>query len=183
MSLPETVEVRKLTVREFHALEPVLDPGYRYELLDGRILVMPIPGNPHAVVLDELNAQFSRQARPGLHVSSGGLWLNETTELLPDLSLLDRKRRGRENPPAATAKLVIEVSDTTFDRDTGEKLQAYRAAGVPEYWVADVRGRCVLRHLLPDYRAEAFSEGALSPRAYPDVIIDLGTLFEGLGGE
>jgi Uma2 family endonuclease len=183
MSLPTIVEARKLTVREFHALEPVLDPGYRYELLDGRILVMPIPGNPHAAVLDELNAQFSRQARPGLHVSFGGLWLNETTELLPDMSLLDRKRRGPENPPAATAKLVVEVSDTTFDRDTGEKLQAYQAAGVPEYWVVDVQGRRLLRHLLPDYRAEAFTEGALGPQAYTDALIDLGTLFEGLEGE
>jgi Uma2 family endonuclease len=55
--------------------------------------------------------------------------------------------------------------------------------GVPEYWVVDVQGRRVLRHLLPDYRAEAFTEGALSPQAYPDVLIDLGTLFEGLEGE
>ena len=77
----------------------------------------------------------------------------------------------------------VEVSDTTFDRDTGEKLQAYRAADVPEYWVVDVQGRRVLRHLLPDYRAEAFSEGALSPQAYPGVPIDLRTLFEGLEGE
>lgn len=59
MSIPVIVEAHKLTVREFHALEPVLGPAYRYELLDGRIVVMP-PGNPHAVVLDELNAQFSR---------------------------------------------------------------------------------------------------------------------------
>ena len=146
--------------------------------------------------------QFAQaQARFGLHVSFGGLWLNETTELLPDLSLLDRKRRGRENPPAATAKVVVEVSDTTFDRDTGEKLQAYQAAGVPEYWVVDVQGRRVLRHLAPDYRSETFAGSApegllnaategpfnrppaaappLSPRAYPDVSIDVGALFAG----
>jgi len=62
---------------------------------------------------------------PGLMTRLGGLWLDETSELLADLSLLDRKRRGRENPPAASAKLVVEVLETIFDRDTGEKFQAY----------------------------------------------------------
>lgn len=72
MSLPETVEVHKLTVREFHALEPFLDPDRRHELLDGRIFVMPIPGNPHTIALNELTAEFMLQRRAGLYVSLGG---------------------------------------------------------------------------------------------------------------
>ena len=202
MSLPKTVEVHKLTIPEFHALEPFLDPDRRHELLDGQILSMPIPGTPHSVALSELNAQFSRQARHGLYVWLGGLRVTATSELLPDLCLLERKPPRPDSPPAAAAKLVIEVSDTTFDRDTGEKLQAYQAAGVPEYWVVDVQGRRVLRHLAPDYRSETFAGSApegllnaapegqfnrppaaappLSPQAYPDISIDVGALFTGL---
>lgn len=78
------------------------------------------------------------------------------------------------NPNASEAKLVVEISYSTLSRDTHEKLQAYQAAGVPEYWVIDLPGRRVLRHLLPDYRAEAFTERALGPQAYPAVLIDLG---------
>ncbi|MBW0000234.1 MAG: Uma2 family endonuclease [Verrucomicrobia bacterium] len=164
MSLPETVEVHKLTVREFHALEAFLSPDRRHELLDGQIYVMSPPGNPHSSVLDELDDQFRMQRRPGLCVSSGGLRLSETTEFWPDLCLLETRRQGGGNPAARTARLVVEVSDSTLDYDTGDKRRAYQAAGVPEYWVVDVQGRRVLRHLAPDYAPEAFEPpGALSP--------------------
>ena len=174
---PETVEAHKLTVEQFHDVGPFLDPRHRHELLDGKIRTMPPPGDPHSSVLDELNRQFVRQERRGLCVSSGGLRLSETTELWPDLCLLERKRDGRGNPPAPSARLVVEVSDTTLGDDTGDKLRAYQAAGVPEYWVVDVNGRRVLRYLAPDYAPEAFTEGNLSPQAYPDASIDVGALF------
>jgi Uma2 family endonuclease len=141
MSLPETVEVHKLTVPEFHALEPLLDPDRRHEPLDGQIIVMPIPGNPHTVALNELTAQFMLQRRAGLYVSLGGLRASETTELLPDLCLLEQKPSGPDNSPARAAKFVVEVAHTTLAYDTGDKLRAYQQAGVPEYWVMDVAGQ------------------------------------------
>ena len=182
MSLPETVEVHKLTVREFHALEPLLDPERRHELLDGQILVMPPPGNPHSFVAFLLLQWFLARQRPGLHPWPGGLRLNEVTEVWPDLTLLSRPPRpGPDNPLCSEATLVVEVSRTTLAYDAGDKLRAYQQAGVPEYWVVDVQGRHVLRHLAPDYRSETFAGSGtpLSPRAYPDVSIDVGALFAG----
>ncbi len=174
-----TIEVHKLTIREFHALEPFLDPDRHHELLDGQIVVMPIPGNAHSITLNELTAQFVLQRRTGLYVSLGGLRASETTELLPDLSLLEQKPSGPDNPPAGVAKLVVEVAHTTFAYDTGDKLRAYRQAGVPEYWVVDVAGHRLLRYLAPEYYCQIFSgsQTPLSPQAYPDVAIDVGALF------
>ena len=91
--------------------------------------------------------------------------------------LTDGPEARPDNPGVSLAKLVIEVSDTSLRGDTHEKLQLYQAAGVPEYWAVDVRGRRVLRYLAPDYAPEAFTEGTLSPQAYPDVSIDVGALF------
>lgn len=48
--------------------------------------------------------------------------------------------------PAAAVKLIVEVSDTTLADDLGDKLEDYAKGGLPEYWIADVRGRLVLRH-------------------------------------
>ncbi|MBV9998631.1 MAG: Uma2 family endonuclease [Verrucomicrobia bacterium] len=184
MSLHTTVEARKLTIREFHALEPVLDPDYRYELLDGKILVMPVPGNPHTTVWRRLRRQLLRHERPGLYPWEGGLVLGDNDEPWPDLTLVALDPEGRPtNPNASEAKLVVEISCSTLSRDTHEKLQAYQAAGVPEYWVIDVSGRRVLRHLLPGYETQAFSAGPLSPQAYPDVTIDVGALFQDLKGQ
>lgn len=181
MSFHTTVEARKLTVRQFHALEPVLDPDYRYELLDGKILVMPVPGNPHTTVWRRLRRQFLRHESPGLYPWEGGLVLGENDEPWPDLTLVAFDPEGRaDNPSASEAKLVVEISCSTLSRDTHEKLQAYQAAGIPEYWVIDVPGRRVLRHLLPEHDAQAFSAGPLSPRAYPGVTIDIEALFQSL---
>jgi Uma2 family endonuclease len=177
MSAPKTVEAYKLTVRDFHALFPLLDPDRRHELLDGQIFVMPIPGTPHMRALRRLERQFLRHEGPGLCVWAGGLILSERAEVLPDLML--REAEPPEDAPAALpaqVKLVVEVSDATLHRDTRKKLRAYRQAGVAEYWVLDVQGRQVLRHLPPAYAPEAFT-AALSPQAYPDVTIDVGALF------
>ena len=181
MSFPKTVEVYKLTVRDFHALFPLLDPDLRHELLDGQIYIMPIPGTPHTRALDRLYRQLLRQERPGLHVWTGGLVLSEHDEVLPDVTLLEAEPpENAPTPTAAAARLVIEVADTTLHRDTHKKLRAYQAAGVPEYWVVDVAARLVRRYLAPDYQAQPFAAGApLSPQAYPDVTIDVGALFAG----
>jgi Uma2 family endonuclease len=96
--------------------------------------------------------------------------------------LLNRPPRpGPDNPPCSEATLVVEVSRTTLSYDVGDKLRAYQQAGVPEYWVVDVQGRHVLRHLAPDYRSQTFAGSGtpLSPQAYPDVSIDVGALFTG----
>ena len=180
MSLPETVEVHKLTVPEFHALFPFLDPDRRHELLDGVIFTMSPLGKPHVLVWRRLLRRLLSFERPGLWVWEGHLILSETYEPWPDLALLSQEPEalpGEDNPPVALAKLVIEVSDTSLRGDTRQKLRAYQAAGVPEYWVLDVRGR-LLRHVAPDYQAQPFAAGdTLSPQAYPDVSIAVGALF------
>lgn len=89
----------------------------------------------------------------------------------PDLTLPAREPDARQpySPDALQARLVVEVAHPTADFETGPKRAAYQAAGVPEYWVVDVPGRRVLCHLAPDYQAETFAAGLLSPQAYPDV--------------
>lgn len=48
--------------------------------------------------------------------------------------------------PASAVRLVVEVSDSSLLDDLGAKLEEYAAAGLAEYWVADVKGRLILRH-------------------------------------
>jgi len=51
--------------------------------------------------------------------------------------------------PVAAVKLVVEVADSTLEDDLGEKRDEYAEAGLPEYWVADVKGGRIVRHADP----------------------------------
>jgi Uma2 family endonuclease len=44
---------------------------------------------------------------------------------------------------------VIDMADSSRERDLQEKLPLYAAAGIAEYWVVDLRARRLLRHREP----------------------------------
>lgn len=70
--------------------------------------------------------------------------------------------------PVTALFLVIEVSDSSLEQDLGQKAHLYAAAGVPEYWVADVNGRVIHQMWAPDggkygeHRETAFSDSLTS---------------------
>ena len=39
-----------------------------------------------------------------------------------------------------TARLVVEVADSSLDFNLGDKASLYAAGGIPEYWVIDLPG-------------------------------------------
>ena len=83
--------------------------------------------------------------------------------------------------PSAAVRLVVEVAATTFADDIGEKPEDYAAGGLTEYWVADVKGRLVLRHTGPQPDSYAQREyarfgEAFSSLAYPTLKVDTSAL-------
>ena len=48
-----------------------------------------------------------------------------------------------------TARLLIEISASSLRHDLGRKLRLYARTGVPEYWVADVGARQIIRMHAP----------------------------------
>ena len=80
------------------------------------------------------------------------------------------------HPGAADISLVIEISDTSLAFDLGEKLALYKAAGIQEYWVIDLKARQVHCFVAPASRHQTLSN-TISPVAWPDIRIDLRELF------
>jgi hypothetical protein len=82
----------------------------------------------------------------------------------PDVVVVDHVA-GRVAHPR-TALLVIEVADSSLHVDTAIKPALYAAAGVPEYWVVDVRRRRVQVFSTPldrQYSATDLFEGSALP--------------------
>jgi Uma2 family endonuclease len=47
-----------------------------------------------------------------------------------------------KTPEPADVALLVEISDTTYDRDRGQKWNAYSKGGIPVYWIVNLgRGR------------------------------------------
>ncbi len=71
--------------------------------------------------------------------------------------------------------LIIEFSNTSLAKDTEEKRRAYAAAGIADYWVANLRDGELIVYRQPvdgDYQVEQrLRQGVIFPLAFPDVVV------------
>ena len=61
----------------------------------------------------------------------------------PDLLWVRAGRYLNRHPTAADVRLAIEVSDSSLQADLIEKAELYGQAGIVEYWIIDIQGRCI----------------------------------------
>jgi hypothetical protein len=177
---------RKLDVETvYHLLETGrIGPDERVELVDGELLTMPAIGSKHSSVTSRLIEQlFDATDRAAVLVTgSMPLRLDRYNELEPDVVVVKRRDDdyAQSHPTPADTLLVIEVSDSTRAFDRGRKAELYARFGVAEYWVVDLVARHVRVHRTPEGGAygevEMVAEGALTPRALPDVALDVAAL-------
>lgn len=132
----------RINVREY---ERIVAAGAledeRIELIDG-FLVKKMPKNPpHSwttrKILDLLEGflppgWFWRLEQP--------VRIPDFDEPEPDIAIVsgsndDYKYR---TPEPADIALLVEVSESTLDRDQGERLSAYAKGGVPVYWIVNL---------------------------------------------
>jgi len=127
----------------------------RVELRRGMILKMSPQYFPHADVkdrlLDALKTGIAACALNWRAISEVSVECGDGFEPMPDIVLLDLElfTFGRGPAPSAAVMLVVEVADTTLKDDLGAKRDEYAEAGLPEYWVADVKGGRIVRHADP----------------------------------
>jgi Uma2 family endonuclease len=120
-------------------LDAMPDDGRRYELLDGAIVVTPAPGPAHQNVVGRLWRLLDDASPPGLKAYFAPLdtALPTGDVLEPDV-LVVRRDTITEKDVTGVPLLAVEVlSPSSRRRDVGDKLTAYRDAGVPSYWVVD----------------------------------------------
>lgn len=127
--------------------------GRRTELIDGDVIVMPPQFRPHGMVklelYDELLVRLRAMGSPLRPVVEFSLDLSETSMPDPDITVTSEPR-GLNAIPLKSVRLIVEVSDATLADDMGKKLRLYAAAGIPEYWVADVNGRVIFQAWNPN---------------------------------
>ena len=134
--------VHRWTMEEYHQMA---DLGWfqdrRVELIDGEIMEMPAPRNPHVVSMsvteDALRAAFGA----GFWVrTQSPLNVGPAAEPQPDVAVVTGKPRDYTDHPT-TAVLVVEISDATLSYDRNHKGGLYARAAIADYWIVNLINR------------------------------------------
>ncbi|MDX2257315.1 MAG: Uma2 family endonuclease [Hyphomicrobiaceae bacterium] len=169
---------RRFTADELRAMEVagILGDEERVELIGGDIVVMSPKGRHHEILRTEIFLYWVRRGPTDLKISSEApLRLVDDTEPVPDLVVYPASL-VMPDVRAATALLVVEVADSSLNKDHRYKAPVYAASGVPEYWVINAveRTTTIYRDPGPDgyaTRLEAGPADTLVPHLAPGLAL------------
>jgi Uma2 family endonuclease len=124
----------RLSVEQYHAMieAGILTDDDPVELLEGW-LVFKMPKNPpHRITTRLLRAALEQLIPVG--------WYVDSQEPEPDVIVVrgDTRDYLDRHPGAADLAIVIEVADTTLQRDRTTKKRSYARAGVGIYWIVNL---------------------------------------------
>jgi Uma2 family endonuclease len=132
--------------------EGVLDEGDRVELLDGEIIDMSPIGESHSRCVARLIKLLAPRVGDAELRIQDVIHLPNDRDWEPDAAVY-RPRHDTDDdgppPAAADALLVVEVADSSLLYDRTVKMEQYAEAGIPEYWVVDLRRKLVIVALRP----------------------------------
>ena len=119
-----------------------------------------------------------------MRIADFGLIIRKSplTSRIPDLAVFDRSTIVNQDGYIHSApQLLAEVlSPANTRRDREEKLADYAEIGVPEVWVISPEARTVeILYLQDRYlrTAHVRNSGILTPKLFPNVAIDIATIW------
>jgi Uma2 family endonuclease len=137
--------------------EGLLDADERVELLDGLIVAKSPQNPPHAATTWRIATRLARLlegraiVRSQLPVIAGSFSVPE-----PDIAVVPVREDEWQSAHPDVCILAVEVSDSTLAQDRLTKSRIYAAAGVQNYWIANLRTRQVEWFSEPDANARVF---------------------------
>jgi Uma2 family endonuclease len=156
-----TVDMSRVyTLEEYEALP---DDGNIYELLEGKLIMSPPPGDDHGSISNLLGTLLTNYVRAN---KLGKVWQNSRflierksprdTEFAPDVGFITHPHVPPRSSGAVLRPpmLAVEVKSPSDEKkDIQDKLNTYLRVGVPLVWL-----------VLPDsQRVEIYRPGQLTP--------------------
>jgi Uma2 family endonuclease len=176
----------RYTADSYFALveEGLISPDDRVELLDGIIVAMPPQDPLHASGIRRVDRALRRALGPEVLISPQLPFVAAPRSVPePDLAVLPGSVDDYDTRHPTRALLVIEVAVSSLVQDRLTKSRIYAQAGVPSYWIVNLRDRVVEWFADPDpdsrvYRARGTSNdaSALPLAALPGVTISAADL-------
>lgn len=122
-------------------LDDLPDDCYRYELIDGALLVSPPPELPHQYLTGQLVALLSAQLpEPYRAAPAPGLYFDARNYRIPDVVVFRRERlAGGRLGPTDVLLAVEVVSPGSVRMDRVAKPAQYAAGGIPHLWRVELQ--------------------------------------------
>lgn len=174
----------------------------KYELIDGREIVMSPAHFRHAIIQANLSGMFRhylRKKRCTVFTEFKVVFDNKSW-YQPDLLIVCNPSQVMPSYIKGAPDFVVEIlSPATQKRDIGIKKDVYEKYGVKEYWIIDPKsenitvyllqdGRYVVDNVYHNYTAEEWDDLSIEEKAeqkltlklslYDDLEIDVKEVFE-----
>ena len=174
------VTLAKWSVAEYHQMIATGIIGdRRVELLAGTLVQMS-PESPLHSSRIRKGANYLRRLLNAIALISEAHPITlSNSEPEPDIAVvrLPEERYDNCHPGPDDIFWLIEIADTTLNKDLHEKKQVYARAEIPEYWVMDVNANSLTVFRQPsgeDYLwKQELSRGEISPLAFPDIPVSV----------
>ena len=140
----QLIEKYIFTVKDYHLIGEtgIIPEGRRVELLNGEIVKMSPIKSPHASTVKVLiSILTSRLTEDFILDVQNPVELSEYSEPEPDLAILKFKADfySSAHPKPEDVELLIEVADSTLQKDRKVKLPLYAEAGIKEVWIVNLK--------------------------------------------
>jgi Uma2 family endonuclease len=152
--------VWRFNVEQYHQMIHlgILSDGDPVELLEGW-LIYKMPKNPPHRVTTKLTLKALETIVPqGWYIDTQESITLEDSEPEPDVVIVrgDTRDYLDRHPGASDIALIIEVADSTLERDRTIKQRLYARAGIPIYWIIN----------LPEQQIEVYTEPVMTDECH-----------------
>jgi len=152
--MTKLVQRKSFTVEEYHRLAEVgiLTDSDRVELINGDIITMSPINSPHGGMVNRLTRTLIKLLGEKNTITvQNPIQIENHSEPEPDLVVAEYREDDYESnhPFPKDIYLIIEVADSTLQKDRTIKYDIYAEAEILEYWIINIPDRQVEIHRQP----------------------------------
>jgi Uma2 family endonuclease len=129
----------------------VLEEDDRVELIDGEIIEMSPEGSRHGACIRRLIRYLVPRVGKAVVGAQDSLSLPGSYWPRPDVVVLRPNEDDYEevHPTHQDALVIVEIADSSLRYDRRVKSQRYAQAGIPEFWLVDLKRNQIFIHTDP----------------------------------
>ncbi|HSI35813.1 MAG: Uma2 family endonuclease [Phycisphaerae bacterium] len=183
---PSPDSLRRFTVEEYHRMidAGVFSDDEPVELLEGWIVRKMGNNPPHDVATKLVSQLLEKLLPPGWHSRVQSAIATGASEPLPDVAIVkgDIRAYAQRHPGPGDIGLLVEVADSSINRDRKEKLPTYANCAFPTYWIVNIQARAIEVYTEPTGKNETARYQTIARYGVNDVVpvildgVQLGTI-------